>query len=101
MPQQDSGPTLPLSGHDGMRRDELRRVRGVLNIYQSNIYLFERLLKNHPELDAPPYNSRMAETLVKLRNELEKMKKYERELWEDQPGGITAPPPREKKRVRD
>lgn len=82
---------------DGSRRQHLERLRHARTSIEANIVLLERLLRDRSGIYTLREASRIRQNLEKMRDAVDELKQRERKLWEQQPGGITAPPPREKK----
>ena len=91
-------PPTPLPGVEIIGRVELQRTRRARAIIEGNIALLERVLKAHPEAFTLEQSSRIRRNLEKMRSEVEELRKHEKAVLHDQPGGILAPPPREAKK---
>jgi len=74
--------------------------------FEESVKLYEEMASSletipSPERISPTFaqeNAKLAKELrqkaVTMQKQIAECKQRERELWEDQPGGITAPPPR-------
>ena len=82
---------------DGPRQVQLALVRRARAIKEEHIAWLERMMLSRPDLFPPEIAERTRLQIQDMKKDVEKRKKQERELWEQQPGGITAPAPREKK----
>ena len=80
------------------RRLTLEHVRDTRDVFKKMIELNEELADQADLLGLPEEAMRLRQEMAEFRVKDLQLKKKERELWEQQPGGISAPPPREVKK---
>jgi hypothetical protein len=78
------------------RRLELKYVRGCIRFLERAIELHEKAELEAIIADMPNVAREEQRQADECRVELQRHRMKERKLLEQQPGGITAPPPREK-----
>ena len=82
------------------RRILLKIVRAEMEGMQSGI-AHEKLVARLEEMDGQFEKANIRRLAIeKMKADLDSLRKRERKLWEQQPGGITAPPPRLVKREK-
>jgi len=81
---------------EGQRRYMLESTRATRVFVEDNIKLFEKLLAS--DIFTLAEASALRADLEEFRENVLWFKQIERDLWEQQPGGITAPAPRPVKR---
>jgi hypothetical protein len=77
-----------------LRKIALRYVQTTIDFLKKAIEQSERLAAQAELLGPPEEAETLHQEAENAREELKKFMKTERELWEQQPGGILAPPPR-------
>jgi hypothetical protein len=100
----------PIPEPEKMRREMLEQTRRLRRLLEDEIEMYERMAAEaDASTDPARYPPSVVEasrdiardcrqTAAKFRKALPEVKQRERELWEEQPGGIEAPPPREVKK---
>jgi hypothetical protein len=84
--------------HEVLRKLSLEYVRASISFLERAIE-FSIWDANLMENAGRPVDAqRFRKEGAKMRSRLVQLKRQERQLWEQQPGGISAPPPREAKR---
>ncbi len=91
-------PELPLAEEmERMRCRQLESLRRGRKLFEENIAMYEMFLRDFARLYTQEQVRSIQQDLDKWREHVRWSKDQERVLWEQQPGGITAPMPREKK----
>jgi hypothetical protein len=80
-----------------MRSRQLQNTRTIRKFLEENIVLYEEILEVMGSKYLTPADaSAIRQDIDHVKRRVEELKHIERELWEEQPGGITAPAPRPK-----
>jgi hypothetical protein len=80
--------------HERFRQGALQIVRMEQDFQRQNVEMLSRFVTQGYFRRDPKWAERVRKDIERSRARIAELQKQERDLWEQQPGGITAPPPR-------